>query len=74
MLQACRGGHVEEEAPTEFDAGAINSTAKEEEPNCQKNEDDYEDGVKTVTPAGADFLVCYATAEGRRIVVVLVAS
>ena len=27
---------------------------------------DYENGVKAVTPAGADFLVCYSTAEGRR--------
>ena len=33
--------------------------------NSINDEDDHEDGAATVTPAGADFLVCYGTAEGR---------
>ena len=43
------------------------STSREikKKKDSTNDEDDYEDGVETVTPAGADFLVCYGTAEGR---------
>ena len=37
----------------------------EDKNNSINDENDHEDGVATVTPAGADFLVCYGTAEGR---------
>ena len=71
FAQACRGEEREEEASTSIDMGKGSNTPEETDKDkidFSTDEDefvDYEDGVKTVTPAGADFLVCYSTAEGR---------
>ena len=57
---------MEEEAAIKCDTNTNFTLREDQDKNdSTNNEDDYEDGVATVTPAGADFLVCYGTAEGR---------
>ena len=56
---------MEEEATIHCDTDTnFNVAGDQDKKDSTNDEDDYEDGVETVTPAGADFLVCYGTAEG----------